>query len=58
MDMYITIRTNRVGSDTELPLGYTEIDWEQMSEDEQANIITDVIIENLSHAIHAKIYAK
>ncbi|MGJ0628736.1 DUF7167 family protein [Xenorhabdus bovienii] len=54
MDMYITIRTNRVGSDTELPLGYTESDWEQMSEDEQADIITDVIMENLSHAIHTK----
>ncbi|WP_442316503.1 DUF7167 family protein, partial [Xenorhabdus aichiensis] len=54
MDMYITIRTNRVGSDTELPLGYTESDWEQMSWDEQSVVISAVITENIDYSIHAR----
>ncbi|MDE9542851.1 DUF7167 family protein [Xenorhabdus bovienii] len=54
MDMYITIRTNRAGSDTELPLGYTADDWNQMSEDEQADIITDVCMENIQYSFTAK----
>ncbi|WP_237388031.1 DUF7167 family protein [Xenorhabdus sp. Sc-CR9] len=49
--MYITIRTNRVGSDTELPLGYTEEVWQIMTEDEQAEIISTVIAENIDYSI-------
>ncbi|WP_442316492.1 DUF7167 family protein [Xenorhabdus anantnagensis] len=52
--MYITIRTNRVGSDMELPLGYTESDWEQMSWDEQLDVIAAVITENVDYSLNAK----
>ncbi|PHM53281.1 DUF7167 family protein [Xenorhabdus hominickii] len=54
MDMYITIRTNRVGSDVELPLGYTADDWNQMSWGEQTDAMSAVITENIQYAIHAK----
>ncbi|MBD2811881.1 hypothetical protein ID853_13530 [Xenorhabdus sp. Vera] len=49
--MHITIRTNRVGSDMELPLGYTEDVWQIMTDDEQSDVILTTIAENIDYSI-------
>ncbi|MEQ2025375.1 hypothetical protein ABLB84_06200 [Xenorhabdus szentirmaii] len=52
--MHITIRTNTVGSDMKLPLGYTEEEWNQLSDEEQAYIALDSIADNIDYSITAE----
>ncbi|WP_319931554.1 DUF7167 family protein [Xenorhabdus santafensis] len=52
--MVITLRTNKVGSASECPLGYTEEEWNQLSDKEQRDAVLDAFDNYIDYSITAE----